>query len=54
LKERKQLQIVPFFGSKIAVYLSLGLHKVCSGYRRSLFSPQKGIPVSSISKDEIY
>jgi hypothetical protein len=25
-----------FFGSKTAIYLSLGLHKVCPGYRRSL------------------
>ncbi len=25
-----------FFGSKTAIYLSLGLHKVCPSYRRSL------------------
>jgi hypothetical protein len=25
-----------FFGSKTALYLSLGLHKVCPSYRRSL------------------
>jgi hypothetical protein len=27
---------VNFFWSKTAIYLSLGLHKVCPGYRRSL------------------
>jgi hypothetical protein len=40
-----------YFGSKIAIYLSLGLHKGHTSYRRrEVFSPQKR--TSSISKHE--
>jgi hypothetical protein len=36
-KLKKKLQLKFFFlKSKTAIYLSLGLHKVCPSYRRSL------------------
>ncbi len=36
LKKKLQLKKKKIFWSKIAIYLSLGLHKVCPSYRRSL------------------
>ncbi len=32
-----------FYGSKLAIYLPLGLHKGCSSYRRSLQPPKENI-----------
>jgi hypothetical protein len=35
--------LISFLDKKIAIYLSLGLHKGCPSYRRRPFSPQKRI-----------
>jgi hypothetical protein len=43
------LKLFPFFGSKIAIYLFLGLHKGSTRYKRA-FSPQKR--TSSASEHE--
>ncbi len=53
IEKKLQLKFFFLFWSKTAIYLSLGLHKVCPSYRRSLQLSKEAIQWSNTSKHEL-